>query len=181
MDGSVIGFYVLGALTVIASLGVIGQRNPMYSVMLLIVSFGGLSGLYLLLDAPFSAVTQIIIYAGAIMVLFLFVVMLLNASKEEVARTMSLGPGGMRIAVVLSLVLGIQLLWLLWGVPSSWFAQDPAATSISDVRLIGMRLFKTPTDPSEEWGHVFAFEATSILILVALVGAVVIARRERSS
>ena len=62
----------------LASLLVVGQRNPMYSVLLLIVSFGALAGLYVLLDAPFIAVTQIIIYAGAIMVLFLFVVMLLN-------------------------------------------------------------------------------------------------------
>ena len=180
MDGSVIGFYLLAAVTVFASLGVIGQRNPMYSVMLLIVSFGGLSGLYVLLDAPFSAVTQIIIYAGAIMVLFLFVVMLLNASKEEVARTVALGPGGIRIAVILSVLLGVEVLWALSRVPSSWFAQDAAATSISDVRLIGVRLFKVATEPGEQWGHVFAFEATSILILVAMVGAVVIARKERS-
>jgi NADH-quinone oxidoreductase subunit J len=180
MDGSVIGFYVLAAVTVIASLGVIGQRNPMYSVMLLIVSFGGLSGLYVLLDAPFSAVTQIIVYAGAIMVLFLFVVMLLNASKEEVARTVALGPGGIKAAVILSIVLGAEMLWALTHVPSSWFAQDAAARSISDVRLIGMRIFKVATDPNEQWGHVFAFEATSILILVAMVGAVVIARKERS-
>ncbi len=83
MDGSVIGFYIFAAITVLASLGVVGQRNPMYSVMLLIVSFGALSGLYVLLDAPFSAVTQIIIYAGAIMVLFLFVVMLLNAGRKR--------------------------------------------------------------------------------------------------
>ena len=61
----------------------IAQRNPIYSVLLLIASFGALSGLYVLLDAPFVAVIQIIVYAGAIMVLFLFVVMLLNAPHEE--------------------------------------------------------------------------------------------------
>ena len=76
-------FWVLAAVTVVASLLVIGQRNPMYSVMLLIVSFAALSGLYILLDAPFVAAIQIIIYAGAIMVLFLFVVMLLNAPAER--------------------------------------------------------------------------------------------------
>ena len=67
----------------VASLLVIAQRNPIYSVLLLIASFGALSGLYVLLDAPFVAVIQIIVYAGAIMVLFLFVVMLLNAPHEE--------------------------------------------------------------------------------------------------
>src|SRR5262247_1603216 len=76
-------FYSFAAIAILASLGVIGQRNPMHSVMLLIVSFGALAGLYVLLDAPFTAVTQIIIYAGAIMVLFLFVVMLLNQHKED--------------------------------------------------------------------------------------------------
>ena len=181
MDGSVIGFYTFAAITVLASLGVVGQRNPMYSVMLLIVSFGALSGLYVLLDAPFSAVTQIIIYAGAIMVLFLFVVMLLNAGREEVARTVALGPGTLKVFVVLSVLLGIEMLWALLRVPASWFAQDASATSISSVAAIGARLFKAPTEPGQEWGHVFAFEATSILILVAMVGAVVIARRERSS
>src|SRR5258707_10181388 len=76
-------FYLFGAMAVAASLLVIAQRNPIYSVLLLILSFGALSGLYILLDAPFVAVIQIIVYAGAIMVLFLFVVMLLNAPHEE--------------------------------------------------------------------------------------------------
>ena len=90
-------FYAFGAIAVIASLLVIGQGNPMHSVMLLIASFGALAGLYVLLDAPFTAVTQIIVYAGAIMVLFLFVVMLLNVPREEPApATVStlLGPIG---------------------------------------------------------------------------------------
>src|SRR5262245_14870299 len=79
-------FYAFAAVAVGASTLVIAQRNPMYSVMLLIASFAALSGLYILLDAPFVAVVQIIIYAGAIMVLFLFVVMLLNAPREDAAE-----------------------------------------------------------------------------------------------
>src|SRR6186997_3015109 len=78
-----IPFYLLAALAIATSLLVIAQRNPIYSVLLLIGSFGALSGLYVLLDAPFVAVIQIVVYAGAIMVLFLFVVMLLNAPHEE--------------------------------------------------------------------------------------------------
>ena len=77
-------FWILAAGAVTSSVLVIGQRNPMRSVLLLIVSFGALSGLYVLLGSPFVAVIQIIIYAGAIMVLFLFVVMLLNVPTEEV-------------------------------------------------------------------------------------------------
>src|SRR5438128_6170320 len=86
-------FYIFGAVAVIASLLVIAQRNPIYSVLLLIASFGALSGLYVLLDAPFVAVTQIIVYAGAIMVLFLFVVMLLNAPHEETEQDLHRGAG----------------------------------------------------------------------------------------
>ena len=84
-------------IAVVASLLVIAQRNPIYSVLLLIASFGALSALYVLLDAPFVAVIQIIVYAGAIMVLFLFVVMLLNAPQEDTdarsARTPLRRPG----------------------------------------------------------------------------------------
>src|SRR5258706_11529287 len=76
-------FYVFGAIAIAASLLVIGQRNPIYSVLLLIASFVALSGLYELLETPFVAVIQIIVYAGAIIVLFLFVVMLLNAPHKE--------------------------------------------------------------------------------------------------
>src|ERR671933_3044838 len=119
---SVISFYVFAAIAVIASLLVIGQRNPMHSVMLLIVSFGGLSGLYILLDAPFTAVTQIIVYAGAIMVLFLFVVMLLNAHTEDEIIPPTLGPHGMKIAVVLSLALAGEVLWALSRVGAASFS-----------------------------------------------------------
>ena len=110
-------FYVLSALAIGASAAVIGQRNPMYSVMLLIASFGALSGLYIQLDAPFVAVAQIIIYAGAIMVLFLFVVMLLNAPNEEGAgwdRTHPLRQQGVgRFGLLLAVLLVAELGWAL--------------------------------------------------------------------
>src|SRR3990167_8209480 len=108
-------FYVLAALAIGASALVIGQRNPMYSVMLLIASFGALAGLYIQLDAPFVAVAQIIIYAGAIMVLFLFVVMLLNAPQEDAAewdRTHPLRQGVLaRFGSLLALLLVVELVW----------------------------------------------------------------------
>ena len=168
----VIAFYAFALIAIVSSLLVVGQRNPMYSVMLLIVSFGALAGLYVLLDAPFTAVTQIIIYAGAIMVLFLFVVMLLNVPREEhgPAVLTLVGPTGRRIGAVLALVFGIEIVWALSKVGLSWFGQDPAAQSVSSVARIGNALFRE---------HVFAFEATSILILVAMVGAVVLARKQQ--
>src|SRR6187397_754419 len=76
-------FWIFALMMVAASLMVVGQRNPMRSVLSLLASFGALAGLYILLDAPFVAVIQIIIYAGAIIVLFLFVVMLLNVPTED--------------------------------------------------------------------------------------------------
>ncbi len=168
----VFAFYAFAAIAVVASILVVGQGNPMHSVMLLITSFGALAGLYVLLDAPFTAVTQIIIYAGAIMVLFLFVVMLLNVPREDPAPpsvSALLGPTGMRIGAGLSIVFGIEIVWALSRVGIGWFAQDPSSTSVASVALIGNALFTR---------HAFAFEATSILILVAMVGAVVLARRE---
>ena len=167
-----IAFYIFAVIAVAASIGVVGQRNPMYSVMRLITSFGALAGLYILLDAPFTAVTQIIIYAGAIMVLFLFVVMLLNVPREDPAPGLlaAVGPHGMKIGALLSVLLAIEVVWALSRLPLGWFAQDAAAAEVSSVALIGRQLFTR---------HAFAFEATSILILVAMVGAVVIARKGR--
>jgi NADH-quinone oxidoreductase subunit J len=162
-------FYGFGALAVLASLLVIGQRNPIYSVLLLIASFGALSGLYVLLDAPFVAVIQIIVYAGAIMVLFLFVVMLLNAPHEDTEfdeRTHPLlRPGPMRFGAALAALLIVELVWALSRSTSAPFVGG-ATTSVGD---IGKALFTV---------YAFPFEVTSILILVAMVGAVVLARRE---
>ena len=172
MTMEILAFFIFAAIAIIASVIVIGQGNPMYSVMSLIGSFGALAGLYVLLDAPFTAVTQIIIYAGAIMVLFLFVVMLLNVPREEplppAPVTNIIGPTGVRIGAVLSVVLAVEIVWALSRIGTGWFAPDQAE-SVSSVRNIGRSLF---TD------HAFAFEATSVLILVAMVGAVVLARKE---
>ena len=168
-------FYLLSGIAIGASALVVGQRNPMYSVMLLIASFGALAGLYIQLDAPFVAVAQIIIYAGAIMVLFLFVVMLLNAPREDAAewdRAHPLRqPGVARFGTALALLLIVQLAWaLLQATESSTpVGARGDAEAVSSVRELGRVLF---TD------YMFAFEATSILILVAMVGAVVLARRE---
>jgi NADH-quinone oxidoreductase subunit J len=167
-------FYVFAALAVGASALVIGQRNPMYSVLLLIASFGALSGLYIQLDAPFVAVAQIIIYAGAIMVLFLFVVMLLNAPKEDAAewdRSHPLrAPGVARWGTLLAGLLIVQLASALLAVReyNTPVGAQSDATTVNSVADMGRSIFTR---------HTFAFEATSILILVAMVGAVVLARR----
>lgn len=163
-------FYLFGTVAVLASLFVIAQRNPIYSVLLLVASFGALSGLYVLLDAPFVAVIQIIIYAGAIMVLFLFVVMLLNAPQEDTeydTKTHPLRrPGPMRFGAALAVAFGVELVWALTRDRGQRDALGSA--SASSITQIGRTLF---TD------YAFPFEVTSVLILVAMVGAVVLARR----
>ncbi|HXE80226.1 MAG TPA: NADH-quinone oxidoreductase subunit J [Vicinamibacterales bacterium] len=175
MDLEVVLFYLFAAIAVGGSLLVVAQGNPVYSVMLLIASFGGLAGLYVLLDAPFTAVTQIIIYAGAIMVLFLFVVMLLNVPKEDVAEA-GQGhplnpPGARRFGAVLAAAFLVEMGWAVWHVAT----RQPGALSdvppgnISSVAEIGRVLYTE---------YALPFEVTSILILVAMVGAIVLARRE---
>jgi len=164
-------FYLFGAVAVIASMLVISQRNPIYSVLLLIASFGALSGLYVMLEAPFVAVTQIIVYAGAIMVLFLFVVMLLNAPHEETEQDERLHAfrrqAPFRFGAVLAIALAAELTWALTkGVGET--GGFPSA-AVSSVQEIGKVLFTE---------YAFPFEVTSILILVAMVGAVVLAKRD---
>ena len=163
-------FYLFAAVAVVASLLVIAQRNPIHSVLLLIASFGALSGLYVLLEAPFVAVIQIIVYAGAIMVLFLFVVMLLNAPHEDTEfdeRTHPLlRPGPMRFGGLLAVALLLELVWALTlGTADRQFGIG----AVTSVAAIGRLLFTE---------YAFAFEVTSVLILVAMVGAVVLARKE---
>jgi NADH-quinone oxidoreductase subunit J len=171
----VVLFYGFGAATVAASLAVVTSRNPMHSVLWLIASFAALAGLYIGLDSPFTAVTQIIVYAGAIMVLFLFVVMLLNAPREDVASpygpayvTLSTGPR--KAFAVLSAILLAELAVAVRQFATAGPPAGPeAAEHVSSVRQIGIAIF---TDYS------LAFEATSVLILVAMVGAVVLAKKK---
>jgi NADH-quinone oxidoreductase subunit J len=164
-------FYLFAAIAVGATLLVVVQSNPVYSVLLLIASFIGLGGLYVLLDAPFVAVVQIIVYAGAIMVLFLFVVMLLNAPREEIVQSGMLESGGTRaMGGLLAMAFAAELAWAL--TRSRTLAMTPVGDRPSySVAQIGQRLFQD---------YAFAFEATSILILVAMVGALTLAGRHLS-
>ena len=173
MGSEYLVFYAFAAITVLGSLFVIVQRNPMYSVLALIGAFFGLSGLYVLLDAPFVAVVQIIVYAGAIMVLFLFTVMLLAVPREDASewdRAHPLyRPWPLRIGAVLALALVAQLAWALMRTPGIRDGVGLQTAGISDVGELGEVLF---TD------YMFAFEVTSILILASMVGAVILTRKQ---
>ena len=176
MSTDLLLFYLFAAIAVGASLMVVLGRNPMHSVLLLIVSFAALAGLYVGLEAPFAAVVQIIIYAGAIMVLFLFVVMLLNAHREDEAPAGGAGllARPLRLGAALAVLLVAELAWALTRAArggetllQAGAGADPAA--LQSVRTVGNVLYTE---------YSLAFEVTSILIIVAMVGAVVLARRE---
>jgi NADH-quinone oxidoreductase subunit J len=166
-------FYVFAAVTALGSLLVIAQKNPIYSVLALIAAFFGLSGLYVLLDAPFVAIVQIIIYAGAIMVLFLFVVMLLNVPREDAAEWDRLHPlyrpWPVRVGALLSVLMVGQIAWALIRTPRISDPIGAETAGVSNVGELGRVLF---TD------YMFAFEVTSILIIAAMVGAVILARKQ---
>jgi len=166
-----IAFYLFGVVAVAASLLVIAQRNPIYSVLLLIASFGAMSGLYVLLEAPFVAVIQIIVYAGAIMVLFLFVIMLLNLQAEALDLDARRGGGaGLRVAAWLGgAVLAAELAWLFLHVTLPPVAAAPLG--YGGAVAVARSLFTDSALP---------FELTSILLLVAVIGAVVLGQRRTS-
>ena len=172
MTSDALLFYAFAAVAVIGSLLVVLQKNPVYSVLSIIAAFFGLAGLYVQLDAPFVAVVQIIIYAGAIMVLFLFVVMLLNVPREDAAewdRSHPLyRPMAVRIGGVLAVLLALQLVWALSRTAGLAGVVGEETTAVSSVAELGKVLF---TD------YMFAFEVTSILIIASMVGAVVLARK----
>ncbi len=165
-------FYVFAAITVLGSLAVVIQKNPVYSLVSLVGAFFGLSGLYVLLEAPFVAVVQIIVYAGAIMVLFLFVVMVLNVPREDAAewdRAHPLyRPMAVRVGAVLALLLALELGWALSRTSGLSVGVGDERPGVSSVAELGRVLF---TD------YMFAFEVTSILIIAAMIGAVVLARK----
>jgi NADH-quinone oxidoreductase subunit J len=170
---NLIFFYGFATLAVVSTVLVIAQPNPIYSVLLLILSFVALAGLYVMLDAPFVAVTQIIVYAGAIMVLFLFVVMLLNVSREDVIAeaeaTSHAGEAGTArwFGALLAVAMALELVWALNR--SRGIAAAPAGgerETAWSVAEIGKLLFTN---------YAFAFEATSVLILIAMIGSIALA------
>ena len=158
-------FAFFGAICVAGAINLLVQRHPISSALSLIVVMGSLAVEYMLLGAEFVAVVQVIIYAGAIMVLFVFVIMLLNAGEEERSP-------GSRIA----LIFGVPGMLVLMGL-IAWvlIRQNPATGSVPAGALpgtppeIGRLLFRD---------FLLPFEITSVLILIAIMGAVVLARRE---
>src|SRR5262249_22819776 len=158
-------FLAFAALAVVAAFNVILQRNPIYSAIGLIVVLCCLAVMFLTLHAPFIATIQIIVYAGAIMVLFVFVIMLLNLQAEE-AKTDRLKYLKV-IAPVFFLLLVGQIAYFVGGV-----TDPPAPAQIpGTVESVAEEMFTK---------YVLPFEAASVLILMAIVGAMLLARRDKA-
>ena len=157
-------FFVLGAVALISGGLVVFQRHPLRSALWLIVNFFAVAGIYLLAHAEFIAAIQVIVYAGAIMVLFLFVIMLLNLRQPE--ETPALPFIGQKfLGIVLA---GFVALLMIYGyIRAKLPAAKEALPGLGNTEMIARSLF---TD------YLLPFEVTSVLLLVAIVGAVVLAK-----
>jgi NADH-quinone oxidoreductase subunit J len=159
-------FLAFGAVCVAGAINLLVQRHPINSALSLVVVMGSLAAEYLLLGAEFVAAVQVIVYAGAIMVLFVFVIMLLNAGEE--ART-----NASRLARFVGVPLGIVFLAEV----GYWIARATSHLGSAPQEAVSTRDLSTLLFRD----YVFPFEMTSFLILIALLGALVLARREESN
>jgi NADH-quinone oxidoreductase subunit J len=169
MGFELIIFFIVAIAAIVSAIAMVTRRNPLKSVLLLIVNFFCIAIVYLLLHAQFIAVIQVIVYAGAIMVLFLFVIMLLNLD-DETAEQKKITPRSV-IAYVLSAAILIEILITL-GLPfagSSQIINHEKAIEIGTVESIGRSLFTQ---------YLFPFEITSALLLAAIIGVIVLAKKK---
>jgi NADH-quinone oxidoreductase subunit J len=167
MSAPLIVFFVLAAMAVLGAISLILQRHPIHSALSLIVVMVALAGLYLLMGAEFVAAVQIIVYGGAIMVLFVFVIMLLNAGVEE--RTNFSKMAGWA-GVPLAIALMAALLAAVVTHPSESVQAAAQTGAVAPTKALAGLLFEN---------FVYPFELTSFLILVAILGAIVLAQREK--
>ncbi len=158
-------FYLLAAVAILSALMVVFSRSPINSVIFLIICFLSIAGHYILLNAQFLAVVHIIVYTGAIMVLFLFVIMLLNLNtsnephKSQLTRITAVITGGLLLLVLIAATKDAVLIQ----------AKNPADYNIGLVKQIGQTLFKQ---------FLLPFEISSVLFISAMVGAVMLGKKD---
>ena len=165
-------FYLFATFVIASGVMTIGSRNPVHSVLWLILAFFNAAGLFLLIGAEFLAFLLVIVYVGAVAVLFLFVVMMLDvdyaALRAGIARYWPLGFG---LALVLIAEMGAAVLaWNAGGLQIAARAA-PITGNVSNIEALGLLLYTR---------YLFIFEAAGIVLLVAMVGAIVLTRRKRS-
>jgi NADH-quinone oxidoreductase subunit J len=170
MTIDIILFLVLAVAAVATALGMLLSRNTVYSALFLVLNFGTVAVFYLLLGAPFIAMVQITVYAGAIMVLFLFVIMLLGAEELKPGKGL---PWQRPLALILAVLLAAEAgyIVLVRARPdASIIPPGDAVNSANAMRELGGLLFNQ---------YLLPFEVTSILLLVAMVGAIVLTKKEK--
>ena len=168
MNITTILFWLLSVMALFGAMMVVTSRNPVYSVLWLILTFFAISGHYIMLNAQFLAVVHIIVYAGAIMVLFLYVIMLLNLNKESEPHKSNI------LKFAAAICSGLLLLVLIGSLKSAdvVMQQQPAANELGLVKNLGKVMFDD---------FLLPFEITSILLLAAMVGAVMLGKSEKAN
>ncbi|MFC2063980.1 NADH-quinone oxidoreductase subunit J [Chloroflexota bacterium] len=172
MDSMLIFFIILALATIASALGLLVSRSAVYAALYLVLNFTCVAIFYLMLGAPFIALTQITVYAGAIMILFLFVIMLLGAEKLPKGDSL---PWQRPLAIILAAVLMLESVYLLFQkVQLGTLLANPDAqvNSMDAIRGLGITLFSS---------YLLPFEVTSILLLVAMVGAIILTKQEKGA
>jgi len=159
-------FAVFGAIAVASALAVVYFRNPVYSALALVTTLFAIAGLFVLLEAYFVAVVQVIVYAGAIMVLFLFVIMLLNLREEELLAE-HLG-WVKRIAVFIAGLFFAEIGYIVFQVVNAMRSPQEGAAAVGDPQTVGELLFSK---------YLLPFEVTSLILLAALIGVMALVQR----
>jgi NADH-quinone oxidoreductase subunit J len=160
-------FAVAAAVSVVAGFGVVTQRNPVYSAISMLVCFLSFAVIYLKLGAPFLAALHVLVYTGAILVLFLFVIMLLNLKPEELGEEYSALTKGILAVLCAGLFLGLAI--PLWQEASRLAPAAEPPAGFGGIEAVGKSLFVE---------YALPFELVSVLILVAIFGGVVLAKRK---
>ena len=170
MSFQVFVFYVLAALMLFAALRVITARNPVHSVLFLVLAFVSCSGLWLLLEAEFLAIALVLVYVGAVMVLFLFVVMMLDINVQRLREGMfNYLPLGLTVALLMVLEMGL-VLWARHSQLRNIPVRPPLGADYSNTKEIGRLLY---TD------YLYPFEIAAVILLVAIVAAIALTLRRR--
>jgi NADH-quinone oxidoreductase subunit J len=169
--GNTIAFYVISALILGFALLVITTKNTVHAVLFLVLNFLAVAALYVLLTAQFLAMIQVLVYAGGIVVLYLFVVMLVNLKRppEDHSSPQRHGRVGLVLAGIVLAQLGAILVWGGVGTPADPHTMQSSDLAVNNVERVGMLLY---TD------FLVPFEVASMLLLVAMVGAIILAKRE---
>ncbi|MGA8203730.1 MAG: NADH-quinone oxidoreductase subunit J [Woeseiaceae bacterium] len=163
-------FYLFSAVLIGAAVGVVFARNPVHAVMFLVLAFFQSAMLWILAQAEFLGIVLVLVYVGAVMVLFLFVVMMLDVNVEAVKRSLTrYAPLG----IVVALVMAVELVQLIWGrgsVKEAGVAFAPYPEGYSNTRALGSVLYTQ---------HVYAFEIAAVILLLAIVAAITLTMRKR--